>query len=129
MKSVIAATVLCCCLGSAAQHPGVEESTWNIQTGTLGVWANNESRLLNSVALRTEVGLDAGLFMGGIYDSARFHLSRLGESDAGLANILITKPDLAWAIGLFSQKQPDLNKTIQKLRSMSICVLGINFNI
>lgn len=40
----------------------VEKSIFNVETGFLGVWINNESKLSNSIALRTELGLDSGLF-------------------------------------------------------------------
>ena len=53
----------------------VEKSIFTIQTGTLGIWLSNESRLSNSIALRTEAGLDAGVFMGGIYDNVGFLLT------------------------------------------------------
>jgi len=42
----------------------VEKSIYGIQTGILGVWGYNESKLTNSIALRSEIGLDAG-FRGG----------------------------------------------------------------
>lgn len=42
--------------------PSVEKSIFNIETGFLGVWVNNESKLSNSVAVRTELGLESGLF-------------------------------------------------------------------
>lgn len=44
-----------------SQNTGVEKSIYNIQTGFLGFWINNESRLFNEISLRSEVGLDAGL--------------------------------------------------------------------
>lgn len=37
----------------------VEESIFNVQTGFLGLYVNNESRLADKWALRTELGLDA----------------------------------------------------------------------
>jgi len=49
-----------------AQQSGVEKSLFNIQTGLLGVWVNNELRLTDKIALRTEIGLDAELFNSGI---------------------------------------------------------------
>lgn len=35
----------------------VEKSVFGIQTGLLGIWAHNELKLSNQVALRSEVGL------------------------------------------------------------------------
>lgn len=40
----------------------IEKSIFNIQTGILGVWVNNEAKIANSFALKTEIGLDVGLF-------------------------------------------------------------------
>ncbi len=44
-------------LNTIAQTPSVEKSIWQIQTGLIGVWINNESKLTNSVAIRSEFGL------------------------------------------------------------------------
>jgi hypothetical protein len=44
---------------SQAQDISVEKSTYGIQTGFLGIWVHNESRLTNRIALRSEFGLDA----------------------------------------------------------------------
>jgi len=52
-----------------AQDASVEKSIFNVQAGTFGIWVNNEARLSDGVALRTEAGLDAGLFLNGIYES------------------------------------------------------------
>lgn len=38
----------------------VEKSIFGIQTGFLGIWIHNESRLSNKFALRSEIGVDAG---------------------------------------------------------------------
>lgn len=46
--------------GFAQASTTVEKSIWNAQTGILGIYINNESRLTGKLALRTEVGLDAG---------------------------------------------------------------------
>ncbi|WBL21728.1 hypothetical protein [Zunongwangia sp. HRR-M8] len=45
-----------------AQNNSVEKSLYGIQTGVLGIWGYNESRLADEFALRTEIGLDAGLW-------------------------------------------------------------------
>jgi len=37
----------------------VEKSIYGIQIGTLGFWFYNESKLTNTIALRSEIGLDA----------------------------------------------------------------------
>jgi hypothetical protein len=40
----------------------LEKSIFNLQTGVLGTWLNNEIKILPNFALRSEIGLDAGLF-------------------------------------------------------------------
>lgn len=45
-----------------SQQKGVENSIFNFQTGFFGIWINNETKLSTSLSLRTEVGLDAGIF-------------------------------------------------------------------
>lgn len=42
----------------------VEKSIFNIQTGFIGVWVNNELKLSNSIVLRSEVGLEPSWFIG-----------------------------------------------------------------
>ncbi len=41
--------------------PSVEKSIYGIQTGLLGIWVHNESKLSNSISLRSEIGLDLGI--------------------------------------------------------------------
>ena len=55
--------------------PSVEKSIFGIQTGFLGIWANNELKLSNTIALKTELGLDAGLWGGSFYDKTGFLLA------------------------------------------------------
>ncbi len=42
-------------------NTSVEKSIFGIQTGFLGAWIHNESRLSNQISLRSEVGLDLGI--------------------------------------------------------------------
>jgi len=58
-----------------AQNVSVEKSVFGIQTGLLGIWAHNESRLSNTIALRSELGLDGAIWAGSIYDETGFSLS------------------------------------------------------
>lgn len=46
----------------------VEKSIFNVQTGILGLWINNETKITNSIALRTELGIDAGYIGGEIHE-------------------------------------------------------------
>ena len=45
-----------------AQDTSVENSTFGIQTGFLGVWVHNEVKLSNKIALRTEFGLEGQIY-------------------------------------------------------------------
>lgn len=49
-----------------SQNKGVEKSLFQIQTGLLGSWVSNETKLSQNIALRSEIGLDAGIFGGEI---------------------------------------------------------------
>ncbi|MHA7843519.1 MAG: hypothetical protein ACX93I_09385 [Winogradskyella sp.] len=59
---VFALTLIFSLFRISAQDASVEKSTFGIQTGFLGVWAHNESKLSNSIALKSEFGLDAAIF-------------------------------------------------------------------
>lgn len=50
----------------------VEKSIYGIQTGFLGLWINNESKLSNQISIKTELGFDAGIFGGDIYPKTGF---------------------------------------------------------
>ena len=54
------------------QEISVEKSIYGIQTGFLGVWVHNESRLTNEISLRSEIGFDSGIFGGSFYDKTGF---------------------------------------------------------
>ncbi len=45
-----------------SQNSSVEQSTYGIQTGILGIWVHNESKLSNQFVLRSELGLDTGIY-------------------------------------------------------------------
>ncbi|WP_246124843.1 hypothetical protein [Algibacter pacificus] len=51
-----------------AQTTSVEKSTFGLQTGVLGIWAYNETKLSNTIALRTELGFDFGIWETTYYD-------------------------------------------------------------
>ncbi len=59
---------------STAQQASVEKSTFGIQTGFLGIWVHNESKLSNAFALRSELGLDAAIFSNSFVGSSGFIL-------------------------------------------------------
>jgi len=58
-----------------AQKASVEKSVFGIQTGFLGIWAHNESKLSNTIALRSEIGFDAGFQSGFFYAEDVFFLA------------------------------------------------------
>lgn len=45
-----------------SQNASVEKSTSGIQLGVLGTWFYNEAKLSDKISLRSELGLDAGIF-------------------------------------------------------------------
>ena len=55
-----------------SQTASVEKSTYGIQTGLLGIWVHNETKLTNQIALRTELGMNAGIFGGDFYPKTGF---------------------------------------------------------
>jgi hypothetical protein len=44
-----------------AQNASVEDVVYGLQTGLLGVWVHNETRIADKFALRAELGLDSGI--------------------------------------------------------------------
>ncbi|SDH24134.1 hypothetical protein SAMN04489796_10210 [Winogradskyella thalassocola] len=59
---------------ATAQDASVEKSVYGIQTGLLGTWAHNESKLTNAIALRSELGLDVGIYSNSFVGSRGFLL-------------------------------------------------------
>ena len=55
-----------------ADKVSVEKSVFGIQTGFLGVWIHNEARLCDQIALRSEVGMDSGLWMNSFYENVGY---------------------------------------------------------
>jgi len=63
MKKILLIFLVIISLSSYAQTktPSVEKSIYGIQTGFLGVWFHNESKLTDKIALKSELGLDLGI--------------------------------------------------------------------
>ncbi len=59
---------------SFSQDSSVEKSITGIQIGLFGTDVYNESRLSNNIALRSQFGLNAGIFGGSLYDKTGFIL-------------------------------------------------------
>tara|TARA_B110000879_G_C10910742_1_gene408190 strand:- start:53 stop:616 length:564 start_codon:yes stop_codon:yes gene_type:complete len=73
MKRTLLTIILCGLTFIAkSQNASVEESTNGIQTGILGVWFHNETKLSEQIALRSELGLDSGIFGGSFYNGVGF---------------------------------------------------------
>ena len=67
-KTLITLTLCGLTLIAKAQNTSVEKSTFGLQTGVLGIWAYNEAKLSNTLALRTEIGFDFGIWESTYYD-------------------------------------------------------------
>ena len=69
MKKTIILLALCGLTSIAkSQNTSVEKSIFGLQTGVLGIWAYNEAKLSNAIALRTEIGFDFGIWETTFYD-------------------------------------------------------------
>ena len=75
MKKIITFIFLSLSIFCKAQNSSVEKSVFGIQTGFLGIWGHNESRLSNKIALRSEIGFDAGYQSGFFYTEDVFFLA------------------------------------------------------
>lgn len=76
MKKTIITFVFCIwSIVGISQNTSVEKSIFGVQTGLLGFWVHNEIKLTNQIALRSELGLDAGIFGGSFYDNTSFLLT------------------------------------------------------
>jgi len=72
MKKILALIFLGLNINVNSQN--VEKTFFSIQTGLAGIWINNETRLSNSIALRSEIGIEHDFFVGDQYDGAGFIL-------------------------------------------------------
>jgi hypothetical protein len=75
MKKIITLVFLSISIFSNAQNVSVEKTVFGIQTGFLGIWVHNESKLSNTIALRSELGFDSGFWGGYFYDGTGFLLT------------------------------------------------------
>lgn len=74
MKKIIVFIILGITITSNAQQASVEKSMFSVQTGFAGLWINNESKLSNSIALKSEIGIEHDFTVGDHYDEAGFIL-------------------------------------------------------
>ncbi len=76
MKKILLSLTFCgLTLIGQSQNASVEQSTFGIQTGLLGIWVHNESKLSNQFALRSEIGLDTGIYGSDVNDIDGFLLT------------------------------------------------------
>ena len=66
-KIIYLSLVILLCQLINAQIASVEKTVYGVQIGTFGIWGNVESKLTNSIALRSEIGLDSGIWGGSFY--------------------------------------------------------------
>ncbi|MFA9187416.1 hypothetical protein AAGV33_02175 [Flavobacterium sp. FBOR7N2.3] len=77
MKKIIILLILGFNLKASAQETSVEKSFFSIQTGIgsgIGIWITNESKLTNSIVLRSEIGLENDFTVGDHYSNTGFIL-------------------------------------------------------
>jgi hypothetical protein len=72
MKKIFVILFAGLALIAKAQEVSVEKSIFSVQTGLLGVWVQNEARISNKIALRSEAGFDSGIWGGTYYDKVGF---------------------------------------------------------
>ncbi|MCW2120384.1 hypothetical protein [Flavobacterium sp. 7A] len=75
VKSILMVAVCFSTFLAKAQEASVEETTYGIQTGLLGIWAHREEKLTNQIALREEIGFDGGFWSGSFYPKNGFLLT------------------------------------------------------
>jgi len=61
MKHCLTIAFICLSFLGKAQNTSVEKSINQIQIGVLGTWISNETRLCNSITLKSEIGFDGGI--------------------------------------------------------------------
>ena len=74
MKKIIAFIIFGLTINSNAQKASVEKTLFGIQTGFAGLWLNNETKLTNSIALRSEIGIENDFAVGDHYSGTGFIL-------------------------------------------------------
>ena len=68
MKHIFIFFMIIVCFSLKAQQTGnVEKSIFNFQFGTVGAWLSNEAKLLDNLALRTEIGLYTEIVSGNTF--------------------------------------------------------------
>lgn len=55
-----------------SQETSVARSIYGVQTGFLGIWVHNETKLTSEIVLRSEIGFDTGIWAGKYYEKTGF---------------------------------------------------------
>lgn len=74
MKKFITIILLGLTISSFSQNFSIEKSITGIQIGFFGTEVYNETRLSNKIALRSQFGLNVGIFGGSLYEKTGFIL-------------------------------------------------------
>ena len=60
-KALLSLVLISFTITVKSQNASIEKSLYGIQTGFFGIWAHNETKLTNQIALRSEIGFDNGI--------------------------------------------------------------------
>lgn len=83
-----------------AQESHIEESYYSVQTTLLGIWVNNETKIGDKIALRSEIGFDSGTWVGSSHDGFSY----------ALAPVITIEPRLYYNL----EKRKQRNKNISR---------------
>lgn len=100
LKNIILATTLLLFFKVDAQNISVEKSIFGIQTGILGLWLNNEYKLSDKIALRSEIGFDGGYRSSDLF----------GYSYYVLAPVITAEPRWYYNLGKRNKKGKNIAK-------------------
>ncbi|MEO6175760.1 MAG: hypothetical protein ABIP27_11480 [Flavobacterium circumlabens] len=133
--------------GISQQKGTIEKSIFGVQTGFLGFWINNEFRLFSNLSVKSELGLDVGIFGGSSSDKIgtilapvlTFEPRYYYNIQKRAVNNNVTRNNSANFIALNLKYQPDLfvisNNNVDAISNISIipkwCIrrnLGNNFH-
>jgi len=110
-KITMLAIILLMASKITAQSASVEKSIWGVQTGFLGVWLHNESRLSNELVLRSEIGFDGGYRSSDLF----------GYSYYVLAPVITAEP--RWYYNLEKR-----NKKVKNIKKNSANFVGVKLS-
>jgi len=72
MKQIATLFFACLSILCNAQDVSVDKTVFGIQTGFLGIWIHNESKLSKELVLRSELGFDSGIWGRDYYNKIGF---------------------------------------------------------